>query len=148
MHFSRSLLDRDVPEDDNSSSSFFTSQDSVVSQLLNYLSFLNRLTQRSKDGNKMKRILPLPGQGGIIPRMPFTILRRKAVSWQRCVGSPVLASSKVLFLWLSTLLKSFTIQRIIAISSETVSHLNKILDPNTLTTTINFLGFPVKQTLF
>lgn len=147
MHFSRSLLDRDVPEDD-SSSSFFTSQDSVVSQLLNYLSFLNRLTQRSKDGNKMKRILPLPGQGGIIPRMPFTILRRKAVSWQRCVGSPVLASSKVLFLWLSTLLKSFTIQRIIAISSETVSHLNKILDPNTLTTTINFLGFPIKQTLF
>lgn len=48
----------------------------------------------------------------------------------------------------SLFLQSFSIQRITAISSGAISHLHKILDPNTPTATIHFPSLPAKQTPF
>lgn len=48
----------------------------------------------------------------------------------------------------SLFLQSFSIQWITAIRSGAISHLHKILDPNTPIDTINFRSLPAKQTPF
>lgn len=145
--FSRSLLDWDILEGKNSDSFLLASPGSVISQLLNCLSFPNvadnRLAWRNTDRNENKHILSLPGQVITLTLNGLDLHQKKSyvlvevhVLITSCpMPPPRHCSCNYPF----ALLQSSPIQWIIAISSEMISHLYKILDPNTLTPIAIFL---------